>query len=244
MAKTYMIGNWKMNQSLEEVLNFFGVMKEHRLNEGNFWIAPQLIHISPSLQHAYKIKIGAQNVSHQDNGAFTGETSALNLKELGAHFSLVGHSERRAYYGEDDKSVNLKTKKLLQTGLIPVVCIGETLEQRESGKTLDIVLSQIKNALEGIELKSEDDLILAYEPVWAIGTGKTASPEQAEEVHAAIRNLLKTLYPHIGSEISILYGGSVKPANVASLLAMPNINGGLVGGASIKADSFADLCRA
>jgi triosephosphate isomerase len=244
MAKTYMIGNWKMNQSLEEVKNFFNSFKDQDLPEGNFWIAPQLIHINKSIEISGNIKIGSQNVSHENNGAFTGETSAVNLKELGVHFSLVGHSERRALYGETDQSVNLKSKKLLEVGLVPVVCVGETLEERESGKTLDIVLSQIKNGLQDIKLTSESELILAYEPVWAIGTGKTASPEQAEEVHAAIRNLLKELYPQIGQKMSILYGGSVKPANVASLLEMPNINGGLVGGASIKADSFADLCRA
>lgn len=244
MAKKYMIGNWKMNQSLEEVIGFFSAINEKSLDDGNFWIAPQLIHTSPSLKHAHKIKIGAQNCSHHNNGAFTGETSALSLKELGVHFCLVGHSERRAYYGETDQAVNLKSKKLIETGLVPVICIGETLEEREAGKTLEVVLSQVKNALAGIELSSESDLILAYEPVWAIGTGKTASPEEAEEVHAAIRNTLKELYPEQGQEISILYGGSVKPANIASLMAMPNINGGLVGGASIKADSFADLCRA
>jgi triosephosphate isomerase len=244
MAKTYMIGNWKMNQSLEEVKSFFTSLKEQNLSQGNFWIAPQLIHITTSLEIAGNIKIGSQNVSHQGNGAFTGETSAVSLKELGVHFSLVGHSERRALYGETDQSVNLKTKKILEVGLVPVVCIGETLEERESGKTLDVVLSQIKNGLQDIKLTSESQLILAYEPVWAIGTGKTASPEQAEEVHAAIRKLLNELYPSIGQEMSILYGGSVKPANVASLLSMPNINGGLVGGASIKADSFSDLCRA
>ena len=244
MAKTYMIGNWKMNQNLSEVKDFFQSLKNEKLEAGNFWIAPQMIHISTAKELAADIKIGSQNVSQHDNGAYTGETSAVNLAEIGAHFSLVGHSERRAYYNETDSDVNAKTQKLLEMGLVPVVCIGETLDQREAGKTLDIVLSQIKNGLNSILLTSADQIILAYEPVWAIGTGKTASPEQAEEVHAAIRNLLKELYPPIGSEISILYGGSVKPANVATLLAMPNINGGLVGGASIKADSFASLCRA
>lgn len=246
MAKTYMIGNWKMNQSLDEITEFFSSIKGKTTKEGNFWIAPQLIHIDRCLNLAQEsnIKIGSQNVSNQDNGAFTGETAAVNLKEMGAHFSLIGHSERRAYNFETDEFINQKAKKLLENGMVAVICAGETLEQREAGKTLEVVLNQFKSALSEIEIKNEDQIILAYEPVWAIGTGKTASPEQAEEVHAAIRNLLKELYPALGEKLSILYGGSVKPANVAELLAMPNINGGLVGGASIKAESFATLCNA
>jgi triosephosphate isomerase len=245
MAKTYMIGNWKMNQSLEEINSFFTELKSIDLPTGNFWIAPQLIHISNclALTGGTQFKIGAQNASDKDNGAFTGETSTSNLKELGAHFAILGHSERRAYYAESDEFINSKVSKVLESGLVPVLCIGETLEERESNKTLDIVLGQIKAGLQSIKLNSADELILAYEPVWAIGTGKTASPEQAEEVHFAIRNLLKELYGELGAELSILYGGSVKPSNVKELLAKPNINGGLVGGASIKADSFSDLCR-
>ncbi len=244
-AKTYIVGNWKMNQSLDELTGFFNTLKETSVPAGNFWIAPQLVHISKSLEltTGSQFKIGAQNSSQNDFGAFTGETSVESLKELGAHFSLVGHSERRSYYGESNEIVNVKTKKILEKGILPIVCIGETLEQREAGKTLDIVLTQVKEALAGISINSADDIILAYEPVWAIGTGKTASPEQAEEVHAAIRSTLKELYGDLGNDISILYGGSVKPANVTELLNQPNINGGLVGGASIKADSFAALCK-
>jgi triosephosphate isomerase len=244
-AKTYIVGNWKMNQGLTELKEFFGALKETTLPEGNFWIAPQMIHIPKAinLTSDSQFKIGAQNSSQNDFGAFTGETSVESLKEVGAHFALVGHSERRSYYGETNSIVNEKTKKIIEKGLLPIVCIGETLEQREAGKTLDIVLTQVKEGLSGISLKSADDIILAYEPVWAIGTGKTASPEQAEEVHAAIRSTLKELYGDFGNNISILYGGSVKPANVTELLSQPNINGGLVGGASIKAESFAALCN-
>ncbi len=246
MAKTYMIGNWKMNQSLEEITTFFTDLKAMELKEGNFWIAPQLIHVNTALGLTAntQFKIGAQNTSNQDNGAYTGETSAKSLKELGAHFSILGHSERRAYYAESDELINSKVSKVLENGLVPVLCIGETLEQREAKKTLDIVLGQVKAGLKDIKLTNADQLIVAYEPVWAIGTGKTASPEQAEQVHAAIRNLLEELYGELGKDLSILYGGSVKPANVKELLAQPNINGGLVGGASIKANSFSELCKA
>lgn len=245
-AKTYIIGNWKMNQGLDELTSFFNELKETNLPEGNFWIAPQIVHINTALEatKGTQFKIGSQNASQNDFGAFTGETSAQSLKEIGAHFSLVGHSERRSYYGETNEIVNAKTKKIMEKGLLPIVCIGETLQEREAGKTLDIVLTQVKEALAGVNLNSADDIVLAYEPVWAIGTGVTATPEQAEEVHCAIRSLLTELYGDTGEQMSILYGGSVKPANVKELLAQPNINGGLVGGASIKADSYSELCKA
>lgn len=244
MAKTYMIGNWKMNQSLEEINDFFYTIEDSKLKEGNYWIAPQTLHVSTCIKHSGKIKIGAQNCSNFDSGAFTGESSAVSLKEIGAHFCLVGHSERRSLFNETDQLINEKTHKLLEIGLVPVVCIGESLEERESGKTLDIVLNQLSEALKNVIIKSPDDIIIAYEPVWAIGTGKTATPEQAEEVHGAIREKLGQLYHAHGANISILYGGSVKPSNVAELLAKPNINGGLVGGASLEAESFMDLCNA
>jgi triosephosphate isomerase len=246
MAKNYMIGNWKMNQGLNEIKDYFAGMKEQALPAGNFWIAPQSLHIGKSLTEAEGsgFKIGAQNCSDQDFGAFTGEICTTSLKEIGAHFVILGHSERRAYYNETDTFINAKVKKAMENGLVPVLCCGETLEQREGNQTLDIVLSQIKAGLEGVKLTDASELIIAYEPVWAIGTGKTASPEQAEEVHAAIRNTLKELYGDLGNELSILYGGSVKPANVSDLLAQPNINGGLVGGASLKVADFTQLCKA
>jgi len=246
-AKSYMIGNWKMNQSLDELTSFFTSLKDAQLKDAdnaNFWIAPQLIHVSDALRATENtlFKIGSQTISENDNGAFTGETSAKNLKELGAHFTLIGHSERRALFNETDSALNLKAKKALENNLKVVFCCGETLEQREEGKTLDIVLNQITNGLR--DIADSSNIIIAYEPVWAIGTGKTASPDQAEEVHSAIRGLLTELFGDAGKSISILYGGSVKPANVVELLGKPNINGGLVGGASLKADSFAQLCQA
>ena len=245
MAKTYMIGNWKMNQTQHEIEDFFKDL-EISHNQNNYWIAPQLIHIDKCLKLGMEkgILIGSQNVSNEDKGAFTGETSAASLMEMGAHFCLVGHSERRTLYNESDELINLKVKKAIEKGLVPVLCIGETLEQRNAGKTNDVVLGQVKAGLKDIELNNEAELIVAYEPVWAIGTGKVATPEMAQEVHAAIRNLLKDLYGETGEDISILYGGSVKPANVSDLLAQKDINGGLVGGASLKASDFSALCKA
>jgi triosephosphate isomerase len=245
MPKNYMIGNWKMNQTSEEITSFFSDLKLEN-NQNNFWIAPQTLHIDKCLALASTtgVLIGSQNCSDQDHGAFTGEVSTDTLMEMGAHFTLVGHSERRAYFQESDAFINSKVAKAIEKGLVPVLCVGETLEEREADKTFDIVLGQVKAGLDSIELNNEAELIVAYEPVWAIGTGKTASPEQAEEVHSKVRDLLVELYGETGKDISILYGGSVKPNNVKELLEKTNINGGLVGGASIKAESFSELCAA
>lgn len=246
MPKTYMVGNWKMNQSLRELNQFFSIVEKEDLPQGNFWIAPQAIHIHTVSErtNSNSFKVGAQNCSDHESGAFTGEISPVNLKEMGAHFVILGHSERRAIFKEGDELINRKTKLALKHGLAPILCVGETLEEREADKTMEVVLNQVEKGVDQLELKAADELILAYEPVWAIGTGKTASPEQAEEVHAQIRKRLQELYPEIGKEISILYGGSVKPANVKDLLSQPNVNGGLVGGASLKAEDFIQLCKA
>lgn len=245
MPKNYIIGNWKMNQSLLEIKDFFETIQSSHLEKGNFWVAPQSIHIDNCLTLAKNtpILIGAQNCSNQNSGAFTGEISCMAIKEIGAHFVIIGHSERRTYYAETDKLVNEKVLKSLENKLVPVICIGETLLQRELNKTLEVVLGQLTQGLEGVKLTCEDELIIAYEPVWAIGTGKTASSKQAEEVHFSIRSKLIELYPNFGEKISILYGGSVKPSNIDELLSMPNINGALVGGASLKASDFSILCK-
>jgi triosephosphate isomerase len=245
MPKNYMIGNWKMNQSLAEIETFFTEIKLEN-NQNNFWIAPQTLHISTCVKIASDagVLIGSQNISDQEHGAFTGEISSDSLMEIGGHFTLIGHSERRSLYSETNEFINKKVSKAIEKGLVPVLCCGESLEQREAGKTLDMVLTQLKAGLKGIKLNNFAELIVAYEPVWAIGTGKTASPEQAQDVHAQIRSLLIELYGELGQDLSILYGGSVNPSNVNDLLAQKDINGGLVGGASIKANSFSLLCAA
>lgn len=191
------------------------------------------------------VKLGSQNVHFEDSGAYTGEVSASMLASIGCTYAIIGHSERRQYFGETDESVNKKTKKALEKGLIPIVCIGETLEEREAGKEEAVVGSQVRNALAGIKIGSADALVLAYEPVWAIGTGRTASPEQAQDVHAFIRGLLiKQFGGEIGKGIHILYGGSMKPGNAAELLSKQDVDGGLIGGASLKAADFAGIVEA
>lgn len=250
MSRKYlMVGNWKMNQSLSEIETFFKTLNQMGVKyqcDMKLGIAPQAMHISKCLDLVgdTNIVIGSQTCSEFESGAYTGELAPKNLKELGCGFTLIGHSERRTLFGDTDHTINLKTANALSAGLDVILCIGETLEEREAGKTLEVVMSQLEGALTKGEKKIEftgNQLTIAYEPVWAIGTGKTATPEQAEEVHAAIRKFLIDTYGDMGQNIFILYGGSVKPANVKELLEKPNIDGGLVGGASLKADSFAAL---
>ena len=238
--KLLMVGNWKMNQNLSEIKEFISTVKasSDKLCQ-HAWIAPQLIHIGTCLAEAAgsSLKIGAQNCSDKNNGALTGETSPAALIELGANFTLVGHSERRALFGESDELLASKVKAALASGLEVILCVGETLAEREADQTLDIVSTQVKAALAGIPEAQKNKIIIAYEPVWAIGTGKVAGPEQAQEVHAAIRQLL----PQLGfkaDSVSILYGGSVKPDNAGDILSAKNVNGALVGGASLKANDF------
>jgi triosephosphate isomerase len=184
-------------------------------------------------------------MSEHDEGAYTGEISWKMLKSTGCEYVILGHSERRQYYGETDAKINLKAKKALANGLLPIVCVGETLKERESGVTQQVVSTQVKGTLEGISAADMERVIIAYEPVWAIGTGKVATPAQAQEVHAHIRGLLTHLYSkEVAEKVVVQYGGSVKPDNAAELLAQPDIDGALVGGACLKADSFAGIFKA
>jgi triosephosphate isomerase len=191
------------------------------------------------------IYVGAQNMSQFTSGAYTGEVSGEQLKDIGVEFVIIGHSERRELYGETDESVNKKTIAALDFALCPIVCVGESLEQREQGVTIDIVEKQVKTALNGISADTVSKVVIAYEPIWAIGTGKTASPQDAQEVCHEIRNILESLYnPEIAKSISILYGGSMNEKNAHELLAQEDIDGGLVGGASLKPESFAAIIHA
>lgn len=244
MPKTYIVGNWKMNQSLEEIQAFFKTLEPAIQGpEVQKWIAPQFVHIPLAfdLASTFQIMVGAQNCAAEDAGAFTGEVSPKALKELGAHFVILGHSERRTLYKETNEAIYKKAQKALENELCVILCVGETLEERESGKTQEVVLNQLKNSLGDIAL-APDKILVAYEPVWAIGTGKTASPEEAEAVHASIRNFLLQKDAVQGEQTAILYGGSVKPGNIKELLRMSNINGALVGGASLKPADFSALC--
>ena len=188
------------------------------------------------------VSLGAQNMHFRDSGAFTGEISASMLKEIGVEYVILGHSERRHVFGEDDSLINKKVKTAISNGLKAILCVGETLEERENGKMEDIISGQIGNCLEGID--NMDNIVIAYEPVWAIGTGKTATPLEAEEVHLVIRKLLGSIFDDEVSEgVSILYGGSVKPDNIKKLISQDNIDGVLVGGASLDAKSFSEIVK-
>lgn len=242
MREKYIVGNWKMNQNLEEIKSFFIEFIKMKMDlKCHAWIAPQFIHIPILKELAFttgNILVGAQNCSHVDSGAFTGDVSARSLSDIGCDFVIVGHSERRAFFKESDEIINQKVLNGLKNNLKVIFCVGETLEEREANKTFDIIRSQIEKGLANLPVEKASDLLIAYEPVWAIGTGKTATAEQAEEVHAYIRTLLRVN----ADQTIILYGGSVKPDNIDSLLRKPNIDGALVGGASLKASDFKALC--
>lgn len=242
--KKLMVGNWKMNQNTVETVDFFFQFNKRYTKKCEAWIAPQALYTRMCNELGFKngIKIGGQNCSEHISGAYTGETSAKFLKDVGAHFVIIGHSERRQYFNETSRSLNAKIRTAMAEGLAVIYCVGETLAERESNQTLSIIEDQLHQGLNDQSKASLDNLIIAYEPVWAIGTGKTASPKQAQEVHAHIRQVLKTKFPAFGDKTRILYGGSVKPDNVAELLAQKDIDGGLVGGASLKAMDFLALC--
>ena len=243
-------GNWKMNKDFpqtEELINGLKKALSFDLKGVKVIICPPFtsLELAHRLTQDSPMQLGAQNLYHEDEGAFTGEVSPKMLRAIGCEFVILGHSERRQYFHESDAFINKKVKKAIASGLEPIVCVGETLEQRESNKMSQIVSAQVRGVLEGIPAEQVEKLILAYEPVWAIGTGRNATPQQAEEVHALIRTLLAELYSRSTAEkVVIQYGGSVKPENAAELLWQPNVDGALVGGACLKADSFAGIIKA
>lgn len=238
-----MIANWKMNKNSHEVAAFFSLFNEKYSGKRDAWIASQSLHF-PLVEElkTSTIKAGLQNCSEHIEGAYTGEVSPKALKDMNGHFVLLGHSERRQYFQETSKNLNSKIRTAIQEGLVAVYCVGETLKERESGQTLTIIEDQIHQALNDQSKINSENLVIAYEPIWAIGTGKTATPSMAQEVHAHIRKVLKTKFPAFGEKIKILYGGSIKPENVEELLTQKDIDGGLVGGASLKASDFLALC--
>ena len=249
--KPIIAANWKMNIGPAEGAQFIESFKN--LINGkdvscDVVIIPPFTTI-PSVQNALGgcscIAAGAQNVSQYDNGAYTGEISTSMLNELNLKYVVLGHSERRQYFGETDAIVNRKAQAALASSLHPIVCVGETLQEREAGQVEAVITTQVQGSLAGLSAKEMLDSVIAYEPVWAIGTGKTASSEQAQEVHALIRQVLTGLYDAtVAQAVRIQYGGSVKPANARELFAMPDIDGGLIGGAALDAKSFIDIVRA
>ena len=248
MGKYIIAGNWKMNKLPSETYNYVKeVIEATKGAECEVVCCTPYVCLSEAVRAAEgsHVSIGAENLHFEDKGAFTGEVSADMLVDLGVKYVIMGHSERREYNNETDETVNLKAKKALSKGLIPIVCCGESLEQREAGITMDWIAIQIKKAFAGISADDAKKVVVAYEPIWAIGTGKTATDDQAEEVCAEIRALLANLYDDAtAKEITIQYGGSMNAKNAAGLLAKPNIDGGLIGGASLVAADFAVITGA
>jgi triosephosphate isomerase len=224
-------GNWKMYKGPSETAEFCTELKERDLDGVDVVVCPPYVSLATAVQvlAGTEIAVAAQSVHWEAEGAFTGEVSAPMLQELGVYGAIVGHSERRQYFGETDETVAMRARAALAAGLFVIACVGETEDERETGATEDVLRRQVS------VLEADDNLVLAYEPVWAIGTGKTATPELAQEAHAFIKSLL---------DVPVLYGGSVKPENAAELLAQPGVDGALVGGASLEVESFAAICEA
>jgi len=248
MRKPMVAGNWKMNGSCESVKELIAGIKEGMgsVNNAEVVVCPPAVFI-PRVSGAVEgsaIKVGSQNICDADSGAFTGEISGAMLKEIGCEYAIIGHSERRALYGETDELVAKRFAAARRNGVTPIFCIGESLDERESGVTNDVCSRQIDAviALEGVEALA--DSVIAYEPVWAIGTGKTATPEQAQEVHAFIRGKIAALNADVAEGLQILYGGSMNAGNAKELIGQPDIDGGLIGGASLKPADFLAICQA
>ncbi len=251
MRKPFVAGNWKMNTDghgavklAEEVVAGCGETAGHKVDVA---VCPPFVYLQQvgKALHSSHIALGAQDVYFEQKGAFTGEISAAMLKDTGCTYVICGHSERRHVIGETDELINKKVKAALAGGLLPILCVGELLEQRKANKTTDVVTRQMKEGLAGFSAEKVEAVTIAYEPVWAIGTGLTATPEQAQEVHALIRGLLTEMYgKKLSNEIRIQYGGSVKPDNAGELMGQEDIDGLLVGGASLKADDFAAIVKA
>lgn len=238
-------GNWKMFKTKAEAIAFAEEFRElYKDTDVQTAICAPFTNLE-ALKEAFagtEIKVGAQNVHFADEGAFTGEISVSMLEEIGVDFCIVGHSERRQYFGETDETVNKKLKKLFEGPIRPILCVGESLEERDADKAFDVVGGQIKADLEGIDAADVKKLVIAYEPIWAIGTGRTATPDQAEEMCAFIRKTLIELYgEEVSDEVIIQYGGSVKPANATEIMNMDEIDGALVGGASLKPKDFMEI---
>ncbi len=248
MRKTIIAGNWKLNKTPREALALANELKREVLDvQGvDIVICPPFtaLDIVNEAILETNIALGAQNIYWQDSGAFTGEISAPMIKDLGATYVIVGHSERRQFFGETNETVAKRIRAALTHGLTPIVCVGENLAERESNKTFDVIKNHCEGSLAGLTADEMTKLVIAYEPVWAIGTGKTATPEQAQEVHAYIRGLLEKMFnKEVAQSVRIQYGGSVTPENISILIAKPDIDGALVGGASLKAPSFAAIVK-
>ena len=248
--RTIVAGNWKMNLDRAKARDLAAAVAARAAEAGTteLVLCPPAVYVetvAAALGGSSPVALGAQNMHDQSSGAFTGEVAPPMLLDLGCRYVILGHSERRTLFGETDAVVNAKTRAALAAGLTPIVCVGETLEEREGGRTAAVVTTQVQGSLAGLTPADLEKIVVAYEPVWAIGTGKVATPLQAQEVHALIRGLLGGLAsPAVAAKVRIQYGGSVKPDNAADLAVQPDIDGALVGGASLKADDFLGIAKA
>ena len=248
MRKKLVAGNWKMHGGVEQNRDLLSKIVAGTMGIGKATCAvcvpyPYLSQVHSLLKDTH-ISWGAQNISQYDKGAYTGEVSAMMLNDFSCRYVIVGHSERRTLYGEDNRTVAHKFKAALDAGLVPILCVGETLDQREAGLMEQVVSEQLDAVIELVGAEVLADSVLAYEPIWAIGTGKTATPQQAQDAHIFIRNRIASQNSTIAAELQILYGGSVKANNAVELFAMPDIDGGLIGGAALLADDFVSICMA
>ncbi|MBU1122791.1 MAG: triose-phosphate isomerase [Candidatus Omnitrophota bacterium] len=248
MRVPLIVGNWKMYKIMNEAVELVNEIKRELLDfrKAEIVVCPPVTNLSSvyELLMETNIGLGAQNLYWEKEGAFTGEVSALMIKDCGCEYVIIGHSERRKYFSESDENVNKKIKASLEVGLVPIMCVGETLEEREATKTIEVIKQQLVGGLKGFSLQDLGNLVIAYEPVWAIGTGKTATPTQAQEIHKVIREwILENFSSELSSNMRILYGGSVTPENIRELMRQEDIDGALVGGASLKSASFVGIVK-
>ncbi|MFN1834342.1 triose-phosphate isomerase [Balneola sp. MJW-20] len=247
MRKFLIAGNWKMNCTPSEAALLLEGIKEKKgevSEEVDVLVCPPFVSLSMAVNYLHEtdIQVGAQNMHFESSGAYTGEISASMIAESGCNYVILGHSERREYFNEDDELINKKIGQAISNDLAPILCVGESLEQRKAGEQKMVVGKQIRAALEGINTDQVLNVVIAYEPIWAIGTGETATPEQAQQMHKFIRDLVSEIYDSdVATSLRILYGGSMKPANADELLSQPDVDGGLIGGASLDADSFTEI---
>ena len=243
----FICGNWKLQKTVAEAVAFVSELRNQlgTVRDVEIAVAPVFtaIHAVAKRLEGSHIKVAAQDCFWEDKGAWTGEVSAPMLKEAGCAYVIIGHSERRQHFGELDAAVNLKARAVLRAGINPIICIGETLAERDAGEALGRIGQQLDAALSNLTLEDASRIVLAYEPVWAIGTGRNATPDQAQEVHGFIRGRLREKFAGVADEVRIQYGGSVKPDNIATLMAQPDVDGALVGGASLTAEQFVPIVR-
>ena len=247
MRKKIVAGNWKMNKNATEAVDFINELKAQNLSKDvDVVVCPTFVCLPAAVEAAKgsAVKVGAQNIHWADNGAYTGEISGEMLKNIGVEYVIIGHSERRQYFGETDETVNNRLKAALKYDLIPIVCVGELLEERENGTTNEVLERQTVGALKDIAVTDVSNMVIAYEPVWAIGTGKTASSDDSNDACKFIRSIVEKLYnKEVADKVRIQYGGSVKPSNANELFTTSDIDGGLVGGASLKTDDFTAIVK-